>query len=258
MINLESIFTAWWTLARTEILRFLVIWKQTILAPIINQVLYLLIFGTVIGARFSVVENISYINFIIPGLILMTIIINAFSNTIFGFFMQKFHGNIEELMVSSMPKSMIILGFAAGGIVRGLVAGFAVFVVSLFFTEIIINSLWIVIVLALLTSIIFSLFGILAGIFARSFDDAHFVPTFILTPLSFLGGIFYAVDNLSEFWQTISKINPIYYMIDGFRFGFYGQGEVNIWLNISILSIIIVIIFLINLWLLKRGVGIKS
>jgi ABC-2 type transport system permease protein len=257
MTALEKL-TALYTIFRKETIRLFRIWLQTLIPPIITQTLYFLVFGAFIGSRIGEIEGVPYIAFIVPGLIMMTIITNSFMNVVSSFFGSKFQKNIEEMLVSPMPNWTILAGYVSGGVLRGLIVGLLVFIVSMFFTEPQIHNIFIMFLFALMVSIFFSLAGFLNGLFAQKFDDVSIFPTFVLTPLIYLGGVFYSLKNLPEFWQQVSKLNPVFYMIDGFRYGFYGISDINLWYSISMLIIFIVTLIIINLHLLNKGTGLKN
>ncbi len=246
------------TILRKEISRFLRIWSQTLLPSVITMVLYFIIFGEIIGSRIQSVGDFSYIQFIAPGLIMMAIITNAYSNVVSSFFGMKFQRSIEEILVSPTPSWVIIVGFTLGGVARGLLVGLLVTLVALFFTHLTVYSIVFVFIFVLLTAIVFSLAGMLNGIFAKKFDDVSIVPTFVLTPLTYLGGIFYSISALGEPWQTISKFNPILYMVNGFRYGILGYSDINVYIGITILVLFSVILFIVNLVLINRGVGLRQ
>lgn len=215
--------TAFLTIARKETTRIFRIWTQTLLPPVITQSLYFVIFGAFIGQRIGEVGGTSYAAFLVPGLILMSVVTNAFSNVASSFFGSKFMKNIEEILVAPVAPKTILAGFASGGVIRSVAVGIIVFLVSLFFIEPQITHIWAVIYFGLMTSIFFAMFGMLNGLFARKFDDVSIIPTFILTPLTYLGGVFYDINVLPPFWKTISLLNPLTYAIDGFRYGFSGN-----------------------------------
>ena len=246
------------TLARKEISRFLRIWQQTFFPPIITTSLYFVIFGNLIGKRIGEMDGYAYIDFIVPGLILMSIITNSYANVASSFFGAKFQSFIEELMVTPTSPRIIMLGYVTGGVTRGILIGFIVSLVSLLFTDISIHNGLVVISIALLTSVLFSLAGLLNGLFANSFDDVSIVPTFILTPLTYLGGIFYSINLLPEFWQKLSLINPILYMINAFRYGFLGISDINLTLSYVIITAFIVVLASWAYYLLKNGYGIRT
>jgi ABC-2 type transport system permease protein len=246
------------TLVRKEVTRFLRIWPQTLLPPVINQTLYFVIFGSFIGSQVGDINGVSYMAFLVPGLVMMSVISASFANVVSSFFGNKFMKNLEELMVSPTPNWVIISGYASGGVLRGLMVGALVFVISFFFVRPEIEHPLIIVLFVLLTSIVFSLGGLVNGIFAKKFDDIGLFSTFILTPLTYFGGVFYSVDMLPEFWQTVSKFNPILYMIDGFRYGFYGQADLNVWLSIGMLVSFTLILMIASSILLKRGIGMRD
>lgn len=196
--------------------------------------------------------------FIVPGLVMLAIITNAFSNVVSSFFGSKFQKNIEELMISPTPNWVIISGFVGGGVIRGVLVGIIVLFVSLFFTRLQIHNIFAVVVFMLLTSVVFALAGLTNGIFATKFDDVSIVPVFVLTPLTYLGGVFYSVKELPEVWQTVSKFNPILYMVDGFRYGFFGIQDINVWFSFGILVSLVFILGGLNWYLLNKGTGLKS
>jgi len=251
-------WTAFSTIVIKEILRFSRIWKQTILPAVITTVLYFVIFGHLIGSAIGEMDGIPYHNFIIPGLVMMAVITNSYGNTVASFFSSKFHGHIEEMLVSPVPNYIILLGFIGGGVARGLAVGAAVIIVVLFFTALPILHPLITISIILLTSILFSLAGIINGIFAKSFDDVSIVPTFILTPLTYLGGVFYSISMLPEFWQKLSLFNPVLYMVNGFRYGIFGISDINIAISYAIVIGFIVVLFGFTLYLLQTGKGLRN
>lgn len=251
-------FIAFYTILIKEILRFSRIWLQTILPPVITTSLYFVIFGGLIGPRIGEMQGFDYMDFIVPGLIMMAIITNSYANVVSSFYLAKFSHSIEEMLVSPVPNYVILLGYLGGGIARGLSVGIAVTLVSLFFSELEIHNFWIVISVALLTATLFSLAGFINGVFAQSFDDISIIPTFVLTPLTYLGGIFYSVTLLSPFWQKVSLGNPILYMINAFRYGVLGISDISLWISYAIIIAFILVLFVFSLVLLNRGTGIRS
>lgn len=249
---------AFTTILRKESVRFLRIWGQTLLPPIINQSLYFVVFGAFIGSQISDVKGISYGAFIVPGLIMMSIISNSFSNVVSSFFGAKFMRNVEELMVSPTKNVVILLGYSMGGVLRGLLIGFIVLLVSFIFIQPLILHPFLVFAFAFLTALLFAFGGFLNALFAKKFDDVSVFPTFILTPLTYLGGVFYSVGDLPPFWQMLSKFNPIVYIIDGFRYSFYGFSELNPTVSLLVLTFSCLILFSINLLFLNRGIGLKN
>ena len=249
---------AFTTIIRKEVTRFLRIWVQTLLPSVITTTLYLIIFGNFIGSRVQDIHGFKYIDFIIPGIVMMSIITNSYSNVVSSFFSTKFQRNIEEILVSPTPNWAVILGFTCGGVFRGLLVGMIVFLVSIFFTKIHLANILLVFIYAILTAIVFSLAGFLNAIFAKKFDDISIIPTFVLTPLTYLGGVFYSISSLPEFWQLMSMANPIQYMIAGFRYGFLGISELNVWSGLAMVIVLILALFSLNLFLMKRGIGLRS
>jgi ABC-2 type transport system permease protein len=241
-----------------EVLRFSRIWVQTILPPMITTALYFVIFGNLIGSQIGDIHGFKYMAYIVPGLILMAVITNSYANVVASFYSAKFQRNIEEMLVSPIPNYLIMIGYVGGGVARGLAVGFAVTLVAIFFTAIPLHNLWVVLSVLLLTSILFSLAGLINAIYATSFDHITIIPTFVLTPLTYLGGVFYTVSMLPPFWQSLSLANPILYMVNAFRYGLLGVSDVN--LMVAYLAIIgfIVVLFWAALSLLNRGYGIRS
>lgn len=256
-MNKSEIFTAYLTLFFKDSRRFLTLWRQTIIPSAITTSMYFLIFGTFLGDKITFVYD-HYGQFIAPGLITMVIVNNSFSNASSHLFQLKMMRAIEEILVSPVPNYVIILAFTSGAILRGLINGIVVFFIATFFTGVGIFNLGIVLLFAILTSIIFALIGILNSIYAKTFDHISIIPNFVLTPMIYLGGTFYALSNLPIMWQKISLINPLFYIIDGMRFGFLGIGEINYIISAIILFFVILILFFVNLFLLKKGIGFKS
>ncbi|PIJ49788.1 ABC transporter permease [Erwinia sp. OLTSP20] len=241
-----------------EINRFARIWVQTLVPPVITMTLYFIIFGNLIGSRIGLMHGFSYMQFIVPGLIMMAVITNAYANVSSSFFSAKFQRNIEELLVAPVPTHVIIWGYIGGGVARGVCVGILVTIVSLFFVPFHVHSWLMVALTLLLTAILFSLAGMLNAVFARTFDDISLIPTFVLTPLTYLGGVFYSLTLLPEFWQHVSKLNPIVYMISGFRYGFLGVSDVSLTLTISVLVAFILVFYLLVWRLIERGCGLRT
>jgi ABC-2 type transport system permease protein len=241
-----------------EVLRFSRLWIQTILPPMITTALYFVIFGRLIGSQISDVNGFHYMDYIVPGLILMAVITNSYGNVVASFYSAKFQRNIEEMLVSPLPNYLIMIGFVGGGLARGIAVGGAVTVVSLFFTTIPLHNLWVAISVLLLTSILFSLGGLINAIYATSFDDITVIPTFVLTPLTYLGGVFYTVAMLPPFWQSISLANPILYMVNAFRYGLLGVSDVNLGIAYMAMVGFNVGLFWYALNLLNRGYGVRT
>ncbi len=255
---LANNFVAFFTLVRKEINRFLRIWSQTILPAAITMSLYFVIFGNLIGPRIGAMGGFPYIDYIAPGIIMMAVITNSYSNVVSSFFGAKFQRHIEELLVSPVPNVLILLGFVSGGIARGLIVGAVVTAVALFFTDLKIASYPVTIAVVFLTAMLFATGGLINAIFAKTFDDISIVPTFVLTPLTYLGGVFYSIDLLPRFWRTISLGNPILYMVNAFRQGFLGVSDIDLWLAFSVIIAFSVILFALALALLTRGTGVRS
>jgi len=246
------------SIARKEMIRIFRIWVQTLVPPVITMTLYFIIFGSFIGTHLGDIAGYDYMAFIAPGLIMMAIITNSYSNTVSSFFSTKFQRNIEELLVSPTPDWVMVLGYVSGGMTRGLCVGMLVSLVSLVFVRLPLFSVAFIALFALLTSFVFSLAGMINGIFANKFDDISIIPTFVITPLTYLGGVFYSISLLPDFWQTLSKANPVVYMISGFRYGFLGISDINVWMGLAMLVLFSVVLFLLTLYLLKKGIGIRG
>ena len=248
---------AYQTIVRKEIRRFARIWVQTIVPPAVNALLYMVIFGSLIGSKISEMGGFRYIDFIVPGLIMMSVIINSYSNVVSSFFSSKMQNYIEELLVSPVSNLTIIAGYLTGGMARGLLVGSLVAGVSLFFSDIRPLNPIITISVAVLTSIMFALGGLINAVFAKSFDEISIVPNFVLTPLTYLGGVFYSIALLSPVWQTVSLFNPVLYIVNGFRYGILGVSDIPIWTSFGVIISFILVLGAIAYSLLSRGVGIK-
>jgi len=246
------------TILRRELRRFMRIWPQTLLPPVITIILYFVIFGQLIGARIGTMSGLPYIQFVAPGLIMMSVITNSYSNVVSSFFGSKFQRNIEELLVSPTPNWIILLGYVAGGMCRGLGVGAIVTVLSLYFADFSIHSLPITIAIVLMTSLMFSLAGLINAIFAASFHDISIIPTFVLTPLTYLGGVFYSIDLLSDFWRNLSMINPVLYMVNAFRYGIAGITDINIFWSFGMVGLFSMVLFFSALRLLENGSRLRS
>jgi ABC-2 type transport system permease protein len=251
-------YTAFRTIVIKEVLRFARIWIQTVLPPMITTALYFIIFGNLIGPRIGNMDGIRYMEFIIPGLIMMAVITNAYANVVSSFYGSKFQRHIEEMLISPVPNYIILAGFVSGGVARGLVVGVAVTIVSLLFNPLSIHNLWVMLSMILMTAVLFSLAGFINGVYAKSFDDISIIPTFVLTPLTYLGGIFYSIHMLPEFWQEVSLINPILYMINAFRYGFLGISDIPLGSSYAISLGFIVLLYSFSIYLLRKGHGIRT
>lgn len=254
----EQQWVAYMTIVRKEVVRFLRIWPQTLLPSVVTTTLYYVVFGKFIGSQIQPIGNYTYIQFIVPGLVMMAVITNSFGNVVSSFFGAKFQKQIEELLVSPITPFLVVAGFVTGGVLRGLLTGILVLGVSLFFTQLTIHNLVLIGVFIFLTAFLFSLAGLLNAIYAKKFDGTTIIPTFVLTPLTYLGGVFYSINMLPPFWQHISAWNPILYMVNGFRYGFLGVSDVSITASLAILVGLSVILFSINMYLFKIGRGLRS
>lgn len=257
-MSIAEQWVAFLTIIRKEVVRFTRIWVQTLLPPVITMGLYFVIFGTLIGSRIGEMEGFSYMEFVVPGLIMMSVITNSYSNVVSSFFSVKFQRSIEELLVSPTPNYIILGGYVFGGVCRGLLVGFVVTVVSLFFTDLSIYSLPITMGIVFMTSVVFALAGFFNAVFARTFDDISIIPTFVLTPLTYLGGVFYSMSLLPEFWQGVSKLNPILYMVNAFRYGILGISDIHVGYAFAGVTVFIVLLTIICLHLLGNGTRMRS
>ena len=256
-MNFSQQLIAFNTIMVREFLRFIRIWIQTIIPPVITMALYFIIFGKLIGSQIGDIDGYRYMDYIVPGLILMAVITNSYANVVSSFFSAKFQKNIEEMIISPIPNYIILAGYISGGVARGVTVGITVTGVSMFFSDFKIHSISITLSVFVLTSILFSIAGLINAAYARSFDDITIIPTFILTPLTYLDGIFYSIKMLPEFWQNISLGNPILYMINAFRYGLLGVSDIDVSSALVIIVAFIVILFAFALNLLNKGVGIK-
>lgn len=246
------------TIAIKEIRRFMRIWTQTLLPPAITMTLYFVIFGQLIGSRVGQMDGFDYMAFIVPGLIMMSVITSSYANVSSSFFSNKFQQSVEELMVAPVHPITVLLGYVIGGVARGLAVGLIVTLVSLYFTDLKIHNLGLVVLVTLLSAMVFSLGGFVNALLATKFDDVAIVPTFVITPLTYLGGVFYSISLLPEFWQTVSLANPILYMVNTFRFGILGISDINIGYGLAMLLVFIALLTSWNLWLLKHGKGMRK
>jgi ABC-2 type transport system permease protein len=257
-MNIALNFVAMKTIVRKEVIRVLRIWVQTIIPPAITMTLYFIIFGNLIGRRIGTMDGFDYMQYIAPGLIMMSVITNSYGNVVSSFFGAKFGRHIEEMIVSPMSNATIILGHVAGGVLRGMLVGLLVTVIALFFTRLTVTHPFITISIVLLSSTVFALAGFINALFAKKFDDIAIVPTFVLTPLTYLGGVFYSISLLPDFWQKVSLANPILYMVNAFRYGILGTSDISIGVAYAILLIFVIGLFSACLYLLNRGVGIRE
>ena len=235
------------TILRKEIKRFTRIWVQTLLPPAITMALYFVIFGKLIGSRIGEMDGFSYIQFVAPGLIMMSVLTNSYSNVVSSFFSAKFQRSVEEILVSPTPNYIILLGYCMGGVARGLAVGVLVTLLSLVFTDLHIHSWVVTVAIVILTSMLFSLAGFINAVYANSFDDISIIPTFVLTPLTYLGGVFYSIHLLPDFWQGVSQLNPILYMVNAFRYGMLGVSDINVAGAFAGLLVCLAVLFMIGL-----------
>lgn len=246
------------TIVTKEIRRFMRIWVQTLLPPAITMSLYFIIFGNLVGSRIGSMGGFNYMQYIVPGLIMMSVITNAYSNVVSSFYSAKFQRSVEEMLVSPVPNSIILTGFVLGGVARGVAVGAIVTILSLFFTHLSVHHVLVIIYTVAMTAVLFSLGGFINAVYAKSFDDISIVPTFVLTPLTYLGGVFYSIDLLPPFWQGVSLLNPIVYMVNAFRYGVLGVSDVNVWFSLGMITALSVGLFLFSLRLLDRGTGLRE
>ncbi|WEN15222.1 ABC transporter permease [Rhodanobacter sp. AS-Z3] len=259
MSNASANLVALHTLVRREIVRIMRIWTQTLIPPAITMTLYFVIFGKLIGSRIGTIQGgFTYMQYIVPGLVMMSIITNSYGNISSSFFSAKFSRAVEEMLVSPMPNWVILLGYVTGAVVRGLVVGILVLLIALFFTDLHVLHPLITFTSVLLGATIFSLAGFVNAVYAKKFDDIALVPTFILTPLTYLGGVFYSVHMLGEPWQAMSRANPILYMVNAFRFGVLGISDVDVGVAFVVMIGFVIALTLVALHLLKRGIGLRS
>ena len=260
-MNAQQKWISFYTMIRKDVTRMFRIWVQTFLPSVITSSLYFLVFGTVLGSRIGEMQGVDYMTFVVPGLVMLAVVTTSYANTSFTFFSSKFFAkNIEEILVSPTPPWLMIAGFVGGGVVRGVITGALVLLVSLFFTglSLSIHSLFIILGFAVLTCLVFALAGLVNGIYAKTIDGINIVPTFVLTPLVYLGGIFYSVHTLPEWWQAITYANPLFYLINGFRYGFLGFSDVSLSLAVGILLAMVATLIALNWYLIRTGLGLKQ
>ncbi len=251
-------WVAFRTLATKEFNRFVRIWLQTILPPAITMGLYFVIFGNLIGPRIGTMAGFDYIQYIAPGIIMMAVITNAYSNVVSSFFGAKFQRHIEEILIAPVPNTLILAGYVSGGVARGLIVGVLVTIVALAFTDLRIHSYAVTLSTVVLTSVLFSLGGFINAMFARKFDDISIVPTFVLTPLTYLGGVFYSIELLPDFWRQVSLLNPVLYMVNAFRYGILGISDISLTHAFTVIVAFVVMLTIFSLELLRRGTGLRN
>ena len=257
-LSLNYKMTAFKTIVWKEVRRWLRIWVQTLVPPVITISLYFVIFGNLIGNRIGEMGGYTYMEFIVPGLIMMAVINNSYANVVSSFFSQKYQRSIEELLVSPVPNYVILSGFVIGGVARGLAIGVIATFMSLFFSGLHMHNLFITLMVVMMSSIVFSLGGFINAIYANKFDDITIIPTFVLTPLIYLGGVFYSIELLPDFWRAVSKLNPIFYMVNAFRYGIAGISDINIIWAFAMVGLFSLTLFLVALNLLEKGARLRS
>jgi ABC-2 type transport system permease protein len=249
---------AFTTIVVKEVRRFARIWIQTIVPPMITTALYFVIFGKMIGSQLAPIEGFSYMDYIVPGLIMMTIISNSYANVVSSFYGAKFSNYVEELLISPIPHALILIGYISGGVARGLSVGVMVTLVASLFTDLHFHNIWVMLSMVILTATLFSLAGFINAVFAKSFDDISIIPTFVLVPLTYLGGVFYSVTMLPGIWQTLSLGNPILYMVNTFRYGMLGVSDISLGVAYTVILSFIALLYIYSLWLMKKGVGLRG
>lgn len=258
-MNPKGLWISFYTIVRKDIVRIFRIWAQTFLPSVVTSVLYFLIFGAFLGSRIGNINGVPYVAFVVPGLVMLAVITNSYANTSFNFFSSKFFSrSIDEILVSPTPPWILIAGYTMGGVVRGVLVGVVVLLISLFFTHLTVTQPAIVILFFVLTALIFSLAGLVNGIYAKSIDGINIIPTFVLTPMVYLGGVFYSVKTLPAVWQAISYANPVFYLVNGFRHGFLGFSDISVAISASVLVAFVFILAAINWYLIKKGLGLKQ
>jgi ABC-2 type transport system permease protein len=253
----SPILVGYGTMVRKDITRILRIWSQTLLPPIITVSLYFIVFGAFIGSQLARIQGFTYMQFIVPGLVMMTIITNSYQNTVSTFYFAKWQRTLDELLVSPMPNWVIVAGFVTGGVMRGFITGFLVVIVALFFTKLSIVSVGVLLGAAFLTAILFALAGLINAIYAKSIDAISIVPNFVLTPLTYLGGVFYSITLLPPVFQKISLINPVLYMVNAFRYGFLGVSDVSIGTCFAVMGVFTLLFMVWTAYLFSKGAGLK-
>lgn len=260
-MNALGLWTSFYTMIRKDVVRIFRVWVQTFLPSIITSVLYFLIFGTVLGSKIGTMQGVPYMTFVVSGLVMLAIVTTSYANTSFVFFSSKFFArSIDEILVSPTPPWLIIAGFVGGGIVRGVLVGTLVLLVSIFFTglHLAVHNILIIFSFAILTALIFSLAGLVNGVYAKSIDGINIIPTFVLTPLVYLGGVFYSVHVLPGWWKAITYANPLFYLVNGFRYGFLGITDISLTLSTTILIGTAAILVAVNWYLIRKGLGLKQ
>ncbi len=252
-------WVSFYTMIRRDVVRMFRIWSQTFLPPLITSALYFLIFGAFLGSQIGEVQGVPYSMFVVPGLVMLPVVMNSYANTSFTMFMSKFFNrNIDEILVSPTPPWVLVAGFVAGGVIRGVLTGVLVLLVSLFFTDLVVHNVFLVALFLVLTSAVFAIAGLVNGVYAKSMDGVNVVPTFVLTPLVYLGGVFYSTESLPGFWGTVTKFDPIFYIVNGFRHGFIGSSDVPLMVSVSILLGLMAVLLGVAVYLIRNGLGLKQ
>ena len=245
-------------LTKREVKRFLRIWTQSLIPPMLTSSLFILIFGLSLGSRISDIAGVSYIEFILPGLLMMGVIMSAYTATSFSLFIQKFHGSIQELLVSPISYWQIIMSLTIAAVARSMLVGAGILAVSLLFTSVTIHNIFILLFFILMTSLLFSFAGIVTALWANNFDQMSLFSTFLITPLTYLGGVFYSVTMLPDLWQNVAKFNPILYMVDGFRYGFIGFSDLPLWHSFVVITFLTVIFFVVCVHMFRTGYKLRT
>lgn len=256
-----QIWISYYTMLRKDVVRIFRIWAQTFLPSVITSSLYFLIFGTVLGSRIGSMQGVSYVSFVVPGLVMLAVVTNAYANSSFTFFQSKFFvRSIDEILVSPTPPWVMIAGFISGGVIRGLMVGALVLAISVFFTHLhlAVANFLMILLFGILTAFVFALAGLVNGIYAKTIDGINIVPTFVLTPLIYLGGVFYSVHSLPAAAQYVTYVNPLFYLINGFRYGFLGITDIPLWVSLFVLFGLIALLIGINWYLIRTGLGLKQ
>lgn len=258
-MNAFETWIAFYTIIRKDTVRMIRIWSQTFLPSIVTSSLYFLIFGAFLGSQIGEVHGVPYIMFVVPGLVMLAVVTNSYSNTSFVMFAAKFFNrNIDEILVSPTPPWVLVAGFVAGGVIRGVAIGVLVLAVSLFFTDLVIHNVFVIALFLVLTSLVFAIAGLINGVYAKSIDGINIVPTFVLTPLVYLGGVFYSTESLPGFWGEVTKLDPIFYVVNGFRYGFLGTSDVSIWFSVGLLLAFFAILLAVAVYLVRTSLGLRQ
>ena len=252
-------WVSFYTIIRKDVVRMVRIWPQTFLPSVVTSTLYFLIFGAFLGSKIGEVHGVPYVMFVVPGLVMLAVVTNAYANTSFVMFSAKFFNrSIDEILVSPTPPWVLVAGFITGGVIRGVAIGVLVLIVSLFFTDLVIHNAFIILLFLILTSLVFALAGLVNGVYAKTIDGINIVPTFVLTPLVYLGGVFYSTEALPGFWATLTTFDPIFYIVNGFRYGFLGASEVSIWLATGLLAAFTLVLAAVAIYLIRIGLGLRQ